>query len=116
MSEKVSEEEIDAFIEYSKKHAKEKGWILNPNQEKVRNVVRLTLLNKKKKGVRYCPCKPSMEGVQREIDGEMVYVSECPCPDAPKEVEEDGKCCCNLYWAQEDISNWKQAGSSYTLL
>jgi ferredoxin-thioredoxin reductase catalytic subunit len=72
--------------------AAEKGWILNPDPERVKKVVGLMTGNFEQHGAYYCPCKQS---------GDVPRIGEdviCPCPEAEAEIEKEGHCFCRLFF------------------
>jgi len=75
-----------------KTFASEKGWILNPDEERVKKVVGLMTSNYEDHGDYYCPCKQS--GDAPRIGNDVI----CPCPEAAAEVEQDGHCYCRLFY------------------
>jgi len=50
-------EKIKRIIEGYEKYAKENGFRLNPDGKAVETLVRGLLLNEKRYGERYCPCR-----------------------------------------------------------
>ena len=81
------------MLRWARKYAKEKGWILNPDRDKLRIVIRGLARNKKRFGERYCPCRI------RSGDPEKDRAIVCPCEYHDSEVAEKGQCHCRLYFA-----------------
>ena len=73
------------------KIAEEKGYILNPDQERLQKVVGLMTMNHNEFGKYYCPCKQS----HPLNPGKDVL---CPCPPLADEVQKDGYCFCKLFF------------------
>jgi ferredoxin-thioredoxin reductase catalytic chain len=73
------------------KIAHEKGYILNPDQDRVKKVVGLMTMNQNEFGKYYCPCKQS-----HPLDPEKDVL--CPCPPIAAEVKKDGYCFCKLFY------------------
>jgi ferredoxin-thioredoxin reductase catalytic chain len=87
----VGTQEYNKNFTRVKKIAQEKGYILNPNQDRVKKVVGLMTMNQIEFGKYYCPCKQS-----HPLDpGKNVL---CPCPPIAAEVEKDGYCFCKLFY------------------
>ncbi|RKX70130.1 ferredoxin:thioredoxin reductase [candidate division WOR-3 bacterium] len=87
-------EEDDAYLENLRrleKIAREKGYIFNPDKERVNKVVGLMTKNFKEFGKYYCPCKQ-----HHPLDPEKDPL--CPCPDLDQEVARDGHCYCRLFY------------------
>lgn len=73
------------------KHAEKTGIKVNPDEEKV-NEVMVGLFKKKEKfGELYCPCR--VVTGDKEKDKEII----CPCVFHRKEVEVEGHCLCWLF-------------------
>lgn len=73
------------------KLAESKGYILNPDEERVKKVVGLMTMNFNEFGKYYCPCKQS-----HPLDPNKDAL--CPCPQLPEEVIKDGNCYCRLFY------------------
>lgn len=73
------------------KITEKKGYIFNPNQDWVEQVIRLMTNNYKEYGRYYCPCKQHYP-VDTTID------AVCPCPTLDEEVARDGYCHCRLFY------------------
>jgi len=84
-------EKIERLIEWYRKHAKENGFRLNPDQEAVERLVKGLLANEKKYGERYCPCR-RIAGNKEEDNPKI-----CPCKWHKEEIEKDGHCFCGLF-------------------
>ena len=88
---KEEQEILDSVGEYAKKH----GYLLNPEDKKLQNVIKGLARNMEKFGKQYCPCR--IRSGDTEKDKEIV----CPCKFHGKEIEEQGSCHCNLYFKKE---------------
>jgi len=64
---------------------------LNPDKKVVEEIMRGLLMNEKKYGKRYCPCR-RVTGDAKE-DAKKI----CPCFWHEEEIARDGKCFCGLY-------------------
>ena len=85
--------EYEAAIGRIEEIAGQKGFSLNPNQERVMKVVGLMTNNFVETGRYFCPCKQS-----RPLDPERDVT--CPCPSWEAEIAKDGHCRCQLFYAQ----------------
>ena len=84
-------QKIKKVIEEYEKYAKENGFRLNPNKKLVEGTIKGLIINKKKFGQSYCPCR-RLTG-HKEKDKNMI----CPCIYSKKEIEEQGHCRCLLF-------------------
>jgi ferredoxin-thioredoxin reductase catalytic subunit len=79
------------LLEVYEKYAESKGWKINSDKKHVDWILTRLLINGKKHGFRYCPCKIITKN--KEKDKEII----CPCKDHEIEVEKEGKCHCGLF-------------------
>jgi len=84
-------EKIEELIKDYSNYAQKNGFRLNPNEEAVKRIIRGLLVNEKKYGKKYCPCR-RITGNQEE-DSKNI----CPCNYHLKEIEKDGNCICGLF-------------------
>ncbi len=84
-------EEIKETIKEYEEQARKNKWRLNPNKEVVERLIRGMLEREKRFGKRYCVCR-RITG-NKEEDEKIV----CPCVYAQKEIQEQGRCFCNLF-------------------
>ena len=73
--------------------AAEKGFMLNPDEERVKKVVGLMTMNHNSHAKYYCPCKQS-----HPLEPEKDIL--CPCPELDAEVSTDGNCFCKLFYKE----------------
>lgn len=85
------EQEEKNLIKKSEEYAKSVEINLNPNKKIAEGIVEGLLMNKKKHGEIYCPCR-RVTG-DREKDKEII----CPCVFHRGEIELQGHCHCNLF-------------------
>jgi ferredoxin-thioredoxin reductase catalytic chain len=88
---KEEKEILDSVAEYAKKH----GYLLNPEDKKLQNVIKGLAKNMQRFGKQYCPCR--IRSGDTEKDKQIV----CPCIFHEKEIEDQGSCHCNLYFQKE---------------
>ncbi len=79
------------LIKKSEDYAKEQGFKLNPDKKILKELIKGLLMNKKKKGELYCPCRRII-GDKKE---DMKII--CPCIYHLSEIKEKGKCHCGLF-------------------
>lgn len=82
---------MEKFIEEYAKYAKKNNFKLNPNKKIVKVVIEGLIINEKKFGKRYCPCRRVSN--DPEINEKII----CPCAYHKREIEEDGHCHCLLF-------------------
>ncbi len=86
-------QEIAKLKKKLKKYADENGFRLNQDEEMLNLVLRGLLKNKKSKGEIYCPCR--IVSGDKEKDKDII----CPCVFHRGEIELEGHCKCNLFFA-----------------
>jgi len=74
-----------------KEHAEKTGIKLNPDDNRVNEVIKGLIKKKEKFGDIYCPCR--VVSGDKEKDKEII----CPCIFHKKEIELQGHCLCNLF-------------------
>jgi ferredoxin-thioredoxin reductase catalytic subunit len=82
---------MEEIIKNYSAYAQKNGFQLNPDRKIVERVVNGLLVNEKKIGKRYCPCR-RLSGNQEE-DLKKV----CPCIYHQEEIKKDGRCYCGLF-------------------
>jgi ferredoxin-thioredoxin reductase catalytic subunit len=86
-----SQAEAD-MLKWANGIARKNGWVLNPDKDHLRIVIRGLVRNKEKFGRPYCPCR------LRSGDEERDRAIECPCIYHKDEIAHDGHCHCLLYY------------------
>ena len=71
--------------------AEKNGYILNPDDERLKKVVGLMTMNHNEFGKYYCPCKQSHP---LNIENDVL----CPCEPWEEEIVNDGMCFCKLFY------------------
>ncbi|MCQ8893827.1 MAG: ferredoxin:glutaredoxin reductase [Methanolinea sp.] len=74
-----------------RKDAEAGGYILNPDDEFVRRLVKGICVNEKRYGYAACPCR--LATGRRDEDRDII----CPCDYRDADLEEHGACYCALY-------------------
>lgn len=90
----VDTEQYDENLSRIMKTARQRDYVLNPDQERIRKVVGLMTMNKNDFGKYFCPCKQS-----HPLDPEKDVV--CPCPEITDEIAKDGHCFCRLFYSKQ---------------
>ncbi len=80
------------ILSFARNYAKAKGYVLNPDPEKLDELISALAYNQKRYGARYCPCRP-LSGDPEEDQKKI-----CPCFWHEKEIETMGHCHCGLFW------------------
>lgn len=83
------------MLKWAQAIARKNGWVLNPDAEHLRIVIRGLVRNKHKFGRPYCPCR------LRSGDEEKDRDIECPCIYHKDEIAHDGHCHCLLYYKNQ---------------
>ena len=76
-----------------RKIASKKGWILNPDIDVVKKVLKGLIINYERYGRYYCPCRI----IGKNPDPKTFSSIICPCITADDYIEADGKCHCELF-------------------
>jgi ferredoxin-thioredoxin reductase catalytic subunit len=83
------------LLENSRAWAERMNVSLNPDSEKVDEILGKLLENQRKHGFRLCPCRrPSADKTKNRL-------VTCPCAYAMGEIELQGHCLCLLYTAKQ---------------
>ena len=98
--EKLEEEILASAKEYAAKH----GYVLNPDEKKLRVIIKGLARNMIKHGAQYCPCR------LRIGDTEKDRAIICPCIYHEKEIAEEGRCHCNLFFRRKESGELVQMG------
>jgi ferredoxin-thioredoxin reductase catalytic subunit len=96
MSGHVNDQEFENAYEVNLERiqsiADEAGYVLNPDEERVKKVMGLMTRNHLEFGAYYCPCKQS-----HPLNPDQDIL--CPCPTLEEEVAKEGHCFCRLFCA-----------------
>lgn len=90
----VGTPEYDRNLSRVREIAAQHGYLLNPDEERIRKVVGLMTMNHSEFGKYYCPCKQNhpLEPVKDVL---------CPCPEIQEEIAKDGHCFCKLFYQKK---------------
>lgn len=86
-----TKEEIEAVIRESQEYAEKNGFQLNPNRAVQERIAKGLLVNEKKYGHRYCPCRRITGNPEEDKD------KICPCKWHKDEIAQNGLCHCGLF-------------------
>ena len=87
----IDTEAYSKNLDRVQKIAQDNGYILNPDEERLKKVVGLMTMNHNEFGKYYCPCKQS-----HPLDpGKDVL---CPCEPWEDEIAKEGNCFCKLFY------------------
>ena len=81
-----------------KKDGEKAGYLLNPDQSFVRELLEGLLVNEQRFGYRACPCR--LASGERSEDLDII----CPCDFRDPDLSDYGACYCALYVSQEVVS------------
>ncbi len=82
---------FDEYFAILKKFAANKGLNFNPDENVVRPLIEGLLANRNRYGFPSCPCR--LAAGDFELDQDII----CPCVYAVPDMNEFGKCYCELY-------------------
>ncbi|MBD3193962.1 MAG: ferredoxin:thioredoxin reductase [Candidatus Lokiarchaeota archaeon] len=88
--------------EYCKKICDTNNWILQKDEETLRDLIEGLVENKTKYGYQSCPCR--FASGNRDLDRDLI----CPCKYAPPDIEEYGTCYCNLYLSPDYYERYEE--------
>ena len=95
----MDEAQIRWMIE---KYADVAGLALNPDKERVNQLIKGLMANERKWGFRYCPCR--VVTGDKKKDAKNI----CPCYWHKKELEQQGHCLCKLFFTKEKAEEVKK--------
>ncbi len=95
--ERIRQENLEEeILAWAKEYAKTHGYVLNPDEKRLRVVIKGLARNLTKHGEKYCPCR------NRTGDREKDRAIICPCIYHEKEIEEEGMCHCNFFFRRTE--------------
>ena len=84
-------ETVESLIKKYEAYAQSQGFLVNPDRQRVENIVKALLKKEELQGDKYCPCRV-VTGDKQE-DKKIV----CPCVYHKDEIEQMGHCLCWLF-------------------
>jgi len=95
-------EEFEKFYEKLKKDAQSAGYLLNPDQETTRELIKGLMINARRYGYQACPCRLA-SGIKEE-DLDII----CPCDYRDSDLFDYDACYCALYVSRAVVGGEKQ--------
>jgi len=95
MTDNITAEDVDRLYKQLKSDAQSSGYLLNPDVEFTKALVKGLLVNERRYGYRACPCRLAADN--REDDLDII----CPCDYRDPDLSEFGCCYCALYVSRE---------------
>ncbi len=87
--------DIEELYKKLKKTQESKGYYFEKDKERVLDLLKALVFNKKRYGYMACPCR--LASGDREADKDIL----CPCVYREADVKAYGSCYCNLYVSKE---------------
>lgn len=100
--EDVKDSDVQWLYDLMKKDAEQAGYLINPDVEHTKNLVRGLFFNQTRYGYMSCPCR--LGTGQRPRDMDII----CPCDYRDQDLSQYGSCYCGLY-VSNDIFSGKKA-------
>jgi ferredoxin-thioredoxin reductase catalytic chain len=104
MSREITPGEIDDLYATIREQAASSGYVLNPDEDFTRDLVRSLIVNRERYGYPSCPCRLA-SGMATE-DADIV----CPCDYRDPDLAEAGACFCALYVSEGIAKGERKAG------
>ncbi|HOX22301.1 MAG TPA: ferredoxin-thioredoxin reductase catalytic domain-containing protein [Elusimicrobiales bacterium] len=101
----IAQAEIDRLFARLDTEARAAGYLLNPDTEFTKDLVRGLLINEKRYGYWACPCRLA-DGI-KEKDLDIV----CPCDYRDQDINEYGTCYCALYVSPDVAAGKRKLGT-----
>jgi ferredoxin-thioredoxin reductase catalytic subunit len=93
----ITESEVENRYLTLKEDTGAVGYLLHPDPEFAKELIRGILVNEKRYGYGACPCRLAAGTEKEDLD------IQCPCEYRDKDMDEFGQCFCGLY-VSEDLS------------
>ncbi len=87
--------EVEVLYETLRKTQEPKGYFFSRDRERVEDLLKGLIVNKKRYGYMSCPCR--LATGDRQKDRDII----CPCIYREEDVRNYGSCYCNLYVSTE---------------
>jgi len=102
--EMPSDSAIMKLFEKLEREAKQGGYILNPDIEFTKGLIKGLLINERRYGYLACPCRLAANDKAKDLD------IICPCYYRDPDLAEYGACYCALYVSSDIASGKKELG------
>jgi ferredoxin-thioredoxin reductase catalytic subunit len=101
----VNNKEIEKLYNELDKNARDYGYLLNPDKQFAKELVRGLIINTGRYGYPSCPCRLSEGKIEKDRD------IICPCDYRDPDLNDFGACYCGLYVNREISGGEKQVTS-----
>lgn len=101
----ITEKEVENKYMRLKEEAGAAGYLLNPDPEFAKELIKGIVANEKRYGYGACPCRLAAGTEKEDLD------IQCPCDYRDKDLDEFGQCYCGLYVSEDLSKNPKRIGS-----
>ncbi len=101
----VKKKDIDKLYNKMKKDGRDYGYLLNPDEQFAKDLVRGLIINTGRYGYQSCPCRLSEGKIEKDRD------IICPCDYRDADLNDYGACYCGLYVSQDIYDGKKQLAS-----
>jgi ferredoxin-thioredoxin reductase catalytic subunit len=101
----ANNEEIEKLYNELDKNARNYGYLLNPDEQFAKELVKGLIINTARYGYQSCPCRLSEGKIEKDRD------IICPCDYRDPDLNDFGACYCGLYVSQEIYDGKKQLTS-----
>jgi len=101
----VNNEEIEKLYNELDKNARDYGYLLNPDEQFTKDLVKGLIINTGRYGYQSCPCRLSEGKIEKDRD------IICPCDYRDPDLNDFGACYCGLYVSREIYDGKKQLTS-----
>ncbi len=91
------EEAVEQIFRTVKKYSEKRGYCLNPDPDKVKDLFEEMARNLLEFGARYCPCMTKRLTGDKKVDGKRI----CPCVWHKEDIEQFEICYCGLFVSPE---------------
>jgi len=91
------EEAMAQALRLARTYSEKRGYCLNPDLEKVNDLIKEMAENLLEFGARYCPCMTKRLTGDKKADAKRI----CPCTWHKEDIERFGTCYCGLFVSQE---------------
>ena len=87
----IKQEKIGSLYLKTKKNAEDYGYLLNPDEQFTKALIKGFLINEARYGYQSCPCRLSEGNLEKDRD------IICPCDYRDADLNDYGACYCGLY-------------------
>lgn len=99
-----NEEVFQQIWRLANKYSEKRGYRLNPDPERVKELIEETAQNYVEFGARYCPCMTKRLTGDKKADARRI----CPCIWHKEDIRQFGTCYCGLFVTPEFDSSKNQ--------